>query len=148
MAARPDSDPGVLARRLDHLLKTVHPNDRGPYALRDVAEAINQDAGEAIMSAAYLSQLRKGKRTVPSHNRLAAIAKFFGVSVEYFSDDEVADRTDEQLEIVAAIRDNGVRNLAVRAMGLSTGSLQAILGMVEQARKLEGLPDEKTDQQP
>ena len=41
-----------------------------------------------------------------------------------------------------ALRDQGVRNLAVRAAGLSTGSLQAILGMVEQARRLEGLPDD------
>lgn len=140
MGVTPDDSPGVLASRLDHLFATVHPKDRGPYTYKEAAEAINRAAGEKIISPNYLWQLRKGERTEPSHNRLVAIAKFFGVDVSYFSDDEVAERTDDQLELVTALRDQGVRNLAVRASGLSTESLQAILGMVEQARRIEGLP--------
>jgi len=75
----------VLAERLDLLFETVHPAGRGPYTLREAADAINAEAGETIISAAYLSQLRNGKREEPSHSRLAAIARFFGVDVEYFS---------------------------------------------------------------
>ena len=87
----------LIAKRLNHLLETVYPAGRGPYSLREVADAINEAAGTRLMSAAYLSQLRTGQRTEPSHSRLAAIAKFFGVDVRYFTDEETAQATDEQL---------------------------------------------------
>ncbi|WP_424534430.1 helix-turn-helix domain-containing protein [Sphaerisporangium viridialbum] len=141
-----DSGPGVLAQRLDHLFKTVHPKGRRPYSLREAAKEINEEAGESIISAAYLSQLRTGEKTKPSHERLAAIARFFGVEVTYFTDDQVAERTDSQLALVNAIRDSGVRQLALRASGLSPETLAAILNMVEQARKIEGLPDDDPTQ--
>ena len=57
----------LIAKRLNHLLETVHPAGRGPYSLREVADAINEAAGTRLMSAAYLSQLRTGQRTEPSH---------------------------------------------------------------------------------
>jgi len=132
----PDS---VIARRLEHLFATVHPSGRGPYGLREVADAINEDAGARIMSAAYLSQLRSGQRTEPSHSRLAAIAKFFGVDVRYFSDDETAQATDQQLEFLSAMRDTGVRAVAIRAAGLSETALQAVQALIENARRLEHL---------
>jgi transcriptional regulator with XRE-family HTH domain len=141
-----DRRPGVLAQRLDHLFKTVHPKGRGPYTLREAAKEINDQAGEAIISAAYLSQLRTGEKTNPSHERLRTIAAFFGVDVTYFTDDEVAERTDSQLALVNAIRDSGVRELALRASGLSPETLKAILSMVEQARKIEGLPEDDPEQ--
>jgi hypothetical protein len=34
----------LLAARLDHLFRTVHPKDRGPYTPAEVAEAINETA--------------------------------------------------------------------------------------------------------
>jgi transcriptional regulator with XRE-family HTH domain len=135
-------DPGVLARRLEHLFTTVHPRDRGPYTLREVAEAINETAGEQLISAAYLSQLRNGIKTEPSHSRLLAIAKFFGVDVAYFSDEQVAERTDEQLALLVALKDQAVREIATRAAGLSTSSLSVILGVIENTRRLEGLADD------
>ena len=75
----------VLAQRLNRLFATVHPAGRGPYTLREVADAINPEAGETIISASYLSQLRAGQRREPSHSRLVAIARFFGVDIDYFS---------------------------------------------------------------
>jgi transcriptional regulator with XRE-family HTH domain len=131
----------VIARRLDHLFGTVHPPGRGPYTLREVAEAINQTAGTKLISVAYLSQLRRGQRTEPSHSRLAAIATFFGVDVRYFSDDQAAQRTDEQLDMLAVMRDSGVRSVALRAAGLSETSLQAVRAVIENARRLEGLDE-------
>ena len=35
----------VLAQRLNHLFVTVHPAGRGPYTLREVADAINRRGG-------------------------------------------------------------------------------------------------------
>jgi transcriptional regulator with XRE-family HTH domain len=135
------AEGSVIAERLDHLLTTVHPAGRGPFTLREVADAINAEAGANIMSAAYLSQLRNGQRAEPSHSRLAAIAKFFGVDIEYFSDSVAADEADRQLEFLTAMRDAGVRSVALRAAGLSEASLTAVRAVIENARRLEGLPD-------
>jgi transcriptional regulator with XRE-family HTH domain len=141
MADSSRHDPGVVAQRLDHLFRTVHPKNRAPYTYQEVADGINTAAGEKIISPSYLWQLRKGTRAEPSHNRLAAIAKFFGVPLTYFTDDQTARETDEQLELLVALRDQGVQHLAMRAAGLSAGSLQAILAMIENARKIEKLPE-------
>jgi transcriptional regulator with XRE-family HTH domain len=146
MAATPESS-SVLAHRLEHLFRTVHPKDRGPYTLREVAEGINEAAGEQVISKAYLSQLRNGTRTRVGHDKLVGIAKFFGVDVAYFTDEEVAERTDDQLEVAAAMRDQDVRNLALRAAGLSPRTLKSILDMVENARQIEGLPEESPPHQ-
>ncbi|WP_042437601.1 helix-turn-helix domain-containing protein [Streptacidiphilus albus] len=131
----------TIAARLEHLFKVVHPADRGPYSNAEVAERINTDAGEQILSATYLWQLKTGKRTDPTHSRLTAIAKFFGVSPMYFYEDEAAERANEQLRVLSALRDEGVRKLVLRADGLSPRGLAGIAQMIEAARTVEGLPD-------
>jgi transcriptional regulator with XRE-family HTH domain len=141
----PGSEPGVLARRLERLFATVHPPGRGPYSTKEAAEAINDAAGRSLLSYNYLYQLRRGTKTEPGHSRLAAIARFFQVPVTYFDDDEAAAQIDEQLELAAALRDLGVRHIAFRAAGLSSASLQAILAVIENARRLEGLPADDPD---
>ena len=131
----------VLAQRLNRLFATVHPAGRGPWTLREVADAINSEAGETIISASYLSQLRAGQRREPSHSRLAAIARFFGVDVDYFSPEVSAEDADRQTEVLTAMRDAGVRAIALRAHGLSEPSLAAVLAVIENARRLENLPE-------
>ena len=49
MADAPNPD-GLIASRLEHLFRTVHPADRGPYTPGDVAAAINAEAGEDVIS--------------------------------------------------------------------------------------------------
>jgi transcriptional regulator with XRE-family HTH domain len=144
MSEGPDSRAGELARRLEHLFATAHPPGRGPYSIKEAVEAINADAGQQLLSYNYLYQLRRGTKTEPSHSRLAAIARFFQVPITYFDDSDTAAEIDEQLELAAALRDQGVRNLAFRAAGLSAASLRTILTVVENARRLEGLPDGET----
>jgi transcriptional regulator with XRE-family HTH domain len=131
----------LLAQRLNRLFATVHPAERGPYTLREAADAINSEAGETIISASYLSQLRAGQRREPSHSRLAAIARFFGVDVDYFSPQVSAEDAARQAEVLAAMRDAGVRAIALRAHGLSEPSLAAVLAVIENARRLENLPE-------
>jgi transcriptional regulator with XRE-family HTH domain len=140
MADEGGTGRGVIASRLDHLIATVHPAGRGPYTLREIADAINAEAGTPLISAAYISQLRTGQRAEPSHSRLAALAKFFGVGIDYFSDAVAAADADRQLEILVALRDAGVRSVALRAAGLSESSLAAVRAVIENARRLEGLP--------
>ena len=136
---------GVLAERLDLLIATVHPAGRGPYTLREIASAINAGAGTSLISAAYISQLRTGQRTEPSHSRLVALARFFGVDTGYFSAEVTAEEATRQLEVLAALRDDAVRSVALRAAGLSESSLAAVRAVIEQVRRLEGLPDGGND---
>jgi transcriptional regulator with XRE-family HTH domain len=131
---------GLLAQRLDQLFRTVHPKGRGPYTPAEVADAINAAAGERVVSATYLWLLRTGERDNPTLRHLTAIARFFGVPPVYFLPDTGANQGALPGEVLAALTDDKVRNLALRAAGLSDRSLQAIADMVDSARAVEGLP--------
>jgi transcriptional regulator with XRE-family HTH domain len=130
----------TLAEKLDRLFHAVHARNRSEYSHEEVAEAIRARGGPTI-SATYLWQLRKGARDNPTKKHLEAIADFFGVSPAYFFDDETAERINAELELLAALRDSSVRQMALRAFGLSPESLEALREMIERVRQLEGLPD-------
>lgn len=102
----------TLAERLDHLFRLVHPVG-AEYSWREVAEGINK-RGVTITSAAYIEQVRRGEHDNPPQRLLENLADFFGVPVAYFSDDELADRVDSQLELLASIRDEGVGHITWR----------------------------------
>lgn len=105
-----------------------------------MAEAIRARGGPTI-SATYLWQLRKGLRDNPTKKHLEALAEFFGVSPVYFFDDAAAERIEAELDLLAALRDAEVRQVALRASGLSPDSLRTIAEMIGRVRQLEGLPD-------
>jgi transcriptional regulator with XRE-family HTH domain len=130
---------GLLSDRLDHLFRTVHLKDRGPYTHAEVAEAINQAAGDDVISATYVWQLRTGRRDNPTKKHLSALAAFFGVSPMYFFDEAEAGRDAVPAELVTALKDDAVREMALRAAGLSDRSLKAISEMIESARAVEGM---------
>lgn len=134
----------TLANKLDHLFRTIHPADRGEFSFEEVAEAIRARGGPTI-SATYLWQLRRGLRDNPTKKHLEALAGFFGVSPAYFFDEAAAERIEEELGMLAALRDASVRQMALRATGLSLESLGAITEMIERVRELEGLPDPTSD---
>jgi transcriptional regulator with XRE-family HTH domain len=141
-----DVGPGgrrTLAERIDHLFQTVHPAD-GEYTHEEVANGI-REAGGPTISASYLWQLRKGVRDNPTMRHLEALSKFFGVPPAYFFDDEVSERIDVELSLLASLRDASVRQVALRASGLSVESIEAIVEMIERVRKLEGLPGPNGD---
>jgi hypothetical protein len=70
---------------------------------------------------------------------LHGLCAFFGVPIGYFFDEELEARVDDQLEVAASLRDPAVRQLAMRAAGLSEEALHSLTQMVEHARRLEGL---------
>lgn len=127
----------TLAEKIDRLFATVHPAD-GEYTHEEVATAI-REAGGPTISATYLWQLRKGARANPTMHHLEALSEFFGVPPAYFFDDEVSARIDAELSLLASLRDASVRQVALRASGLSPESIDAIVEMIERVRKLEGL---------
>lgn len=130
----------TLAAKVDHLFRTVRPSSDKEYSFEEVAETIRANGGRTI-SATYLWQLRKGVRDNPTRRHLEALAEFFGVPPAYFFDAATASQVDAELTLLAALRDASVRQIALRASGLSPRSLGAITEMVERAREIEGLAD-------
>jgi transcriptional regulator with XRE-family HTH domain len=128
----------TLAQKIDHLFATIHPKNRGPYSHEEVARGIREASGPTI-SASYIWQLRTGQRDNPTMRHLEALASFFGVSPSYFFNDETSERVAAELSLLASMRDNRVRSVALRASGLSAETLETIQGFIERARDLEGL---------
>jgi|NGEPerStandDraft_6_1074524.scaffolds.fasta_scaffold27042_2 transcriptional regulator with XRE-family HTH domain len=135
--AEPDTAaPKTLAEKLDYLFQVVHPAGRGEYTYREVAATIQR--GGPSISSSYLWQLRSGLKDNPTKKHIEALAKFFGVPAAYFFDDEKAEQVDAQLGVLNAMRDAGVRQVALRAADLSPESLGVIRSMIERTRELEG----------
>jgi transcriptional regulator with XRE-family HTH domain len=134
----PDDAPhpdALLARRLDHLFRTVHPTARKACTPAEVAAAINQAAGERVTSGTYLWQLKTGRRDNPTYKVILGLAGFFGVSPTYFFEDQAVERGAMPPEVEAALRDDKVRDIALRAAGLSERSLQVISETISLARE-------------
>jgi transcriptional regulator with XRE-family HTH domain len=134
-----DESPS-LAEKLERLFQTVHPVGRPPFSNAEVATALEHGGGPTV-SATYLWQLRKGLRANPTKVHLEALARFFGVNPSYFFDESSVADIEGQLALLAVLRDDGVRAIALRSSGLSEGSLQAIQGIVENVRRLEKLAE-------
>lgn len=142
--AAPAGPASSLARKLNRLFETIHPAGRGPYSPEEVAKAIaGQDAGG--VSPAYIYLLRKGQRDNPTKRHLELLANFFGVPPAYFFDDAASQRIEDELQVVAALRDGDIRRLAAQASGLSPTSLDGLLRMIDTLRDLEGLPAQQPE---
>lgn len=126
-------EPGLLARRLQHLYDTPRPGGRR-YSDREIAEAVNAIAGEHVTGRTYLYQLRKGTSDNPTYKLLTGLAKFFGVSPAYFFDERPAGLPPE---MVALLRDEEARDIGLAAAGLTGQSRRAIRQMIDSARALE-----------
>ncbi|MFJ9522344.1 XRE family transcriptional regulator [Kitasatospora sp. NPDC101801] len=120
----------TLADRIDRLFEVVRGPDREPYSNEDVARACREATGETF-SATYLWQLRTGRRDNPTKRHLEALARFFQVPPAYFFDDEQSARIAEELQLLGALRDAGVRDVALRAVSLSPEGLGTISDMIE-----------------
>ena len=131
-APNPD---GLLARRLDHLFRTVRPATRKAFTPAEVATAMNEAAGERVTSGTYLWQLRTGRKDNPTYKVLIGLANFFGVSPTYFFEDATVERGTLPPEVVAALQDDAVRDIALRAAGLTERSLEVIAQTVSLARE-------------
>ncbi len=134
------STGGTLADKVNRLFRAVRPAGRGEYSNQDVATAL-VERGSASISATYIWQLRKGLRDSPTKRHLEALAQFFGVPPSYFFDDEAGQQVAAELDLLAAMRDAGVRQIAQRTAGLSPAGLDVIHSLVEHVRQLEGLPE-------
>ncbi|MEV5988242.1 helix-turn-helix transcriptional regulator [Streptomyces sp. NPDC052051] len=133
-----------MSELLDSLFRTSRPEGRR-WTNDEVAARIKESHPQIRVSGAYLSALRNGKRTRPSPELQSALAEFFGVSPAYFVDSDHAQKVLQQLALLEDMSQSGVRALALRAVGLPQESLQAIVTVLDQVRKLQGLPPVEDD---
>ncbi|MGW5116433.1 XRE family transcriptional regulator [Streptomyces noursei] len=127
----------TLAEKLDRLITALAPVDGAPPSYNEIARAIDEAAGERVISPSYIWKLHKGEATNPRVGHLEALATYFDVPVAYFLDDDVASHIDEQLRLLDALKTGAVRNLALRANELSPESLRALNDMLERLHTLE-----------
>ncbi|MFJ9952650.1 XRE family transcriptional regulator [Kitasatospora sp. NPDC091207] len=126
----------TLAAKLDRLFDVVRRPDREQYTHEEVARACREATGESF-SATYLWQLRTGRRDNPTKRHLEALAQFFQVPPTYFFDDRQSARIAEELALLGALRDAGVRDVALRAVALSPEGLGTISDMIEAIARRE-----------
>jgi transcriptional regulator with XRE-family HTH domain len=127
----------TFSARLNRLFDTVYPPGRGPHTSAEVIAALKAEG--ITMSAPYLSQLRSGNRTNPSSATMAALANFFRIRPAYFTDDEYYEKLDKELAWLLAVRDEGVRRIALRVSGLSPEAQDDILHHADELRRKENL---------
>ncbi|ORB83646.1 XRE family transcriptional regulator [Mycobacterium kansasii] len=128
-----------LSLKLNKLFEIMRKPSEPPLSNAAAAEAITKKTGVSI-SSAYLWQLRSGIKRNPTVQHLRAIAEFFGVSASYLIDPGVDPLIDVQLDLLQALRDAGVRDLALRASGLTPEALNSIAAILDRVRELERLP--------
>ena len=148
-----ESDPGTIARQIDHLFRTVlDPQTGKEYAYLAIEKKLKEAArvqGTATISATHLWQLRTGDQKNPTVQKLWALATFFGVPIAYFFESEVERKVNAQLDLLGSMRDKRVTRLAQRAAGLPSDAINQVEQLVEVMRQLNGLPagddDSETD---
>lgn len=127
---------GFLATRLDLLFRTALREDGKPYTTAQVAAAISA-AGENTISGAYLWQLKTGRRDNPTYRQLIALSRFFNVSPTFFFEEAETQRGAVPADAALALKDEAIREIALRSVGLSERSLRTIADMIANARALE-----------
>ena len=137
----PATEPESLAARLDKLFRSVRRPDGTEFSFREVAEAVTE-AGEPI-SHSYIAQLRSGIKDNPTLRHMRGLARFFGVPVEYFTNDRLAARVDLQLDLLTVLRELEVRHVALRQQVLSgtDEGLSRIAELVQTLRGMAQTPD-------
>jgi transcriptional regulator with XRE-family HTH domain len=131
---QPTPAPGpALARKLNILLDTAEAEGR-KVTFTDVRDAMA--AAGTPLSRARWHYMRSGTGpAVKKVDFLQNLAKFFGVSENYLIDvdEELPPRVEAQLELLASMRVNKVRNFAARQLdGLSPETLLQIRDLIDE----------------
>ena len=124
------AENGTLAAKIDALFRVVCRPNREQHSHEEVARACREATGESF-SATYLWQLRTGRRDNPTKRHLEALARFFQVPVAYFFDDDESLAIAKELELLGALREAGVRSVALRAVNLSPEGVGTISDMID-----------------
>lgn len=146
----PSRQGSPLPQRLNYLFSNIHPAG-GTYTNAHVAEEISgkpDEYGGVSLTEQYLSMLRNGRRTNPRPDILRALAKFFAVPVGYLIGDlpeSQAARVEEEVQFLVAMRDQRVRSIALRSVGLPPEVQDSLGAIISQFRQQMNLPADPPD---
>lgn len=119
---------GQFAKLLNHLFATRPAPSGRPYTLTEVSKATG-------LSVPYLSILRKGTISAVPLQRAAALARFFKVSLDYFSQE--GEPVDNMNDLVRdAISKPLVLEVTLRAGRIGTAQRALILQMMDHAEQV------------
>lgn len=131
--------PKTFTEKLNRLVAVVHPANRGPYSAHEITTRVRDQGGS--ISRSYVSELLNGAKTNPTLNHVVALARAFAVSPGYFTDDEVAERVDRELDEIAAR--SRVTELAERAASLTPADRDVYCRVIEEELR-KRRPDQPT----
>ncbi|MFC1443060.1 helix-turn-helix transcriptional regulator [Streptacidiphilus sp. N1-10] len=125
-----------IASVLRYLLAEVHPEDRAPYTMAEVATG-------AGVSESTLKAIKTGRGN-PTFATLESLAEFFQVPAEVWVNPAdpaavIAGHRLEQAKVAA-----GVVSIALRADGLDAEGMDYVRRSIDQARRAQGLGPAKT----
>ena len=132
--------PLTLAGKLNSLIDSAHPAGRGPYSNVEIAALIERTTGEQV-SGTQIWKLRNGQAQNPQKRLIEALARTFGVPPGYFFDDydpRAAGLVQEQVELLALVRDSGITAVQLRAIaGLPDEAREAVVRLSEATARAE-----------
>jgi transcriptional regulator with XRE-family HTH domain len=123
----------TLADKVNWLIDRAHPAGRGSFSNNEIAALIKDATGEDV-SYTTIWKLRNGQAQNPQKRLIEALAKTFGVPPAFFFDDydEQAGMLQEQVELLALVRDARISSAQLRAiLELSPEARRAIVSLVE-----------------
>jgi len=135
----PSQSDQVFTVRLNTLFDTHRDPAGNPYSVRHVAEQVG-------VSASYISALRRGKVTGPGADKVAALARFFGVEMAYFMGSEHVELPattagDERLR--KALENPLVREIAVTTGDFNREQWDHMLAILEHQVEIQRIADER-----
>lgn len=136
MKQRPRTTGKTFAERLRTLVDTAHPPGRGRFTQMEIVAGVKELGGD--LSQPYLSQLLRGSHE-PSERVVRDLAAFFGVSTDYFVDDDEFRRTNDYIALLRKISESEVLAMSARAVDLPTDAIERISRAVEEERQRAGL---------
>jgi transcriptional regulator with XRE-family HTH domain len=126
----------TLADKVNWVLDAAHPAGRGRLSDAQVVFKIHEVTGEQI-STTTIWKLRNGQLTNPQLRVIQALARTFGVQGGLFLedyDDAQLGLQQEQVELLALIRDSGFTAAEIRTLlGLDDEGRTVIAGLFRRA---------------
>ncbi len=118
----------TLADRLNWLAARIHPPRRGPYSNYEIAALTGKVTGQKVSHNA-IWKLRNGQSANPTMRLVSALAQVFGVPPGFFYGQQPV--IDDQVELLALVRDSGITTAQLRAFAaLTPQARQAVADLI------------------
>ncbi len=135
---RPEPAERTLGEKIEWLVKHRWPADAPPPKTNaDIADAITAATGEELSSTGVW-KLRTGRGDNPTLKTLTALARFFGVPVGYFGEEEAAESIGDELALLELLRDESIGRATLRSLtSLSGPGRRAVAEIIETISRME-----------